>query len=92
MIASTQIANTETLFAFIAVLVFKLLNRKVQRNYEIILENHFVSTTKRAENTANILNCYFRAKFTTSPIKLNTYMLEIKFASQKHIYLAFSVL
>ena len=38
-----------------------------------------MSTTKIGENTTIILNCYFRAKSTPSPIKLNTYMQEIKF-------------
>ena len=43
----------------------------------------FVSAIKMGGNTANILNCYFWAKFTFWPIKLSTYMLEMKYTSDK---------
>ena len=42
-----------------------------------------MSTTKIGENRTIVLNCYFQAKSTPSPIKLNTYMPEIKFTWHK---------
>ena len=47
MIASTQITNIE-IFAFIAVLVFKLLSRSFI--YKQTIENRTIETIKRQDN------------------------------------------
>ena len=52
--------------------------------YEIMTKNYFcVHQETRWTHISIILTTIFRTKFTSWPIKLNTYMLEIKFVSYK---------
>ena len=49
---------------------FEVIIKEATKSYRNII---FLSATKTGGNTTNILICYFLAKFTSWPIKLNTY-------------------